>query len=390
MRRLFHQLHLWLSIPAGVILTVVCLSGAALVFEQDITQALNPHLYRSQPPEEGTPFLPPSELMAHLQRQVPDTLTLSSLQMPGTPDDVCMASFKQTGKRSLSINPYTGHVNGWTRSYPFFQTMRKLHRWLMDAPAKKGEMSVGKAVVGVATLLMVFILISGLVIWIPRTAKALKNRLQMSFTKGWRRFWYDSHVALGFYATFLLLLMALTGLTWSFGWYRTAAYSLFGGIESRTTHSQSPETHRTKGYDRPSSLKEQPARQPDYTVWNKALSTIQTMYPDYQSVTFSTGKAQVATPSLLKVRQTDIVNFDPQTGRVTDIEHYDERPRSQTLRGWFYALHTGSWGGWATKIPYFLAALIGGILPITGYYLWLTKKLKRYRNQKSLQTRHFH
>ena len=39
---------------------------------------------------------------------------------------------------------------------------------------------------------------------------------------------YDSHVALGFYATIFLLIMALTGPTWSFGWYREAAYSLLG------------------------------------------------------------------------------------------------------------------------------------------------------------------
>ena len=102
----------------------------------------------------------------------------------------------------------------------FFQTTRELHRWLMDAPAAKGQKSVGKAVVGVTTLLLVVILVSGLVIWIPRTRKALKHRLKVSCNKGWRRFWYDSHVALGFYAALFLLVMALTGLTWSFGWYR--------------------------------------------------------------------------------------------------------------------------------------------------------------------------
>ena len=63
------------------------------------------------------------------------------------------------------------------------------------------------------------ILTSGLVMWMPCNRRALKNRLRVSCAKGWRRFWYDSHVALGFYSPLLLPVMALTGLTWSFGWY---------------------------------------------------------------------------------------------------------------------------------------------------------------------------
>lgn len=39
-----------------------------------------------------------------------------------------------------------------------------------------------------------------------------------------------------------------------------------------------------------------------------------------------------------------------------------------------FAFHTGSWGGMTTKVLYFLAAFIGGILPLSGYYLWLKKK----------------
>ena len=80
------------------------------------------------------------------------------------------------------------------------------------------------------TLLMVVILASGLVAWWPRNRKALRNRLTVTCTKGWSRLWHDYHTSLGFYALLLLLLMALTGLTWSFGWFRDAAYSLLDFI----------------------------------------------------------------------------------------------------------------------------------------------------------------
>ena len=316
MRKLFAKLHLWLSLPLGIIISIICLSGAALVFERDITQALQRSLYTVVPPSEDTQPLSPSQLATHIQAQVSDSLHLSSLLLSANPHETAFASFRETGRKQLSVNPYTGEVLGWTQSYPFFQTMRKLHRWLLDPPASKGEKSVGKIIVGITTLVMVFILISGLIIWIPRTRKALKNRLSVSCTKSWRRFWYDSHVAIGFYSTLFLLVMALTGLTWSFGWYRTAAYSLFG-----ETPSSTQARHTDKGKDR--------SRKDEVKITWK--------------------DANVSAP--------------------------------QSLKGWFYAFHTGSWGGITTKILYFLAALFGGILPLSGYYLWWKRTRRREKSQ---------
>lgn len=360
MNKIYRKLHLWLAVPTGILISVICLSGAALVFEQDITQALNLHLYRSEP---QTKFLQPSEIAARIREQMPDSLSLSSLQMPGEADGVCMASFKNAGRRTLSVNPYTGDVNGWTKSYPFFQTMRKLHRWLMNPPAQKGEKSVGKVVVGITTLVMVFILVSGLIVWIPRNRKALKNRLKVSYSKGWRRFWYDSHVSLGFYATIFLLIMALTGLTWSFGWYRTAAYSLFGGGQQQTSapgKANGKQTGKKQAFD--------------YNVWDNVFHELQNRYPAYQNITLAIGNAQVSPYPHSSMRKTDRVTFNQQTGEIKKITRYKELPPSQTLKGWFYAVHTGSWGGMITKILYFIATLIGGVLPLSGYYLWMKRK----------------
>ncbi len=377
MRRIFAKIHLWLSIPLGILVSVICLTGAALVFEQEITRALDPQLYRVFPPV-GVQPLPPSQLAERIREQMPDSLKLSALQLPGDPLETCMASFKGAGRRMLDEAHYTGDVNGWTKSPAFFQTTRKLHRWLMDAPAAKGQMSVGKMVVGVTTLLLVVILVSGLVIWIPRTRKALKHRLTVSCNKGWRRFWYDSHAALGFYTTLFLLLMALTGLTWSFGWYRKAAYSLFGGGTQPTAAAHAPAignsgqevrgVHGGRGAET--------ERQFDYAVWDNVLDGLKAQYPVYNTITLNERSAQIAPDPHTSMRRTDTAQFDPRDGRVGEIVRYRDTPRSQSLRGWFYAFHTGSWGGTATKIIYFLSALIGGTLPLTGYYLWLKKKCR--------------
>ena len=391
MKKIFAKIHLWLSVPLGLVITVVCLSGAVLVFEGEITRALHPELYRVAVPTDVRP-LRPSQLADRIGGQMPDSLHLVSLQLSARSDEPCMAAFRETGRKQLSVDPYTGRVNGWAESPAFFGTVRRLHRWLLDPPPSKGEKSVGKAIVGVSTLALVVILVSGLILWIPRSRKALRNRLKVSCSDG-RRFWHDCHVSLGFYATLLLLVMALTGLTWSFGWYRTAAYALFGGtpqiavaqeFPARKTDSGSRQSRersgeRNTGREHDGTQAETEARPFDYAVWDAVLGQLTTHCTAYKTITLTRTEAQVARQSAM--RRIDRATFDPRSGRLAEIARYEDTPRQQRLRGWFYALHTGTWGGIWTKIFYFLAALVGASLPLTGYWLWwrrCTKKRKTH------------
>lgn len=373
MKKIFAKIHLWLSLPPGIVITVVCLSGATLIFEGEITRALRPALYRSEVPE-GTSPLRPSQLAARIGEQVPDSLHLASLQLSGRADEPCMASFRETGRTQLSVDPYTGAVNGWTESPAFFRTMRTLHRWLLDPPATRGSGSAGKRIVGIATLLLVVILLTGLILWIPRSRKALRNRLRVSCTEGRRRFWHDCHVSLGFYATLPLLVMALTGLTWSFGWYRTAAYALFGGAEEAVTAQEAP-SRKADADDQKHGGRRTETHTFDFAVWDEVAERLAARYPKYRTVVLTQTEAQVGRPSAM--RRTDRVTFDPHNGRIVKVVRYEETPRQQRLRGWFYAFHTGSWGGIWTKVLYFLAALIGASLPLTGYYLWWKRIARR-------------
>lgn len=369
MRKLFHKIHLWLSVPFGIIITVICLSGAAMVFETEITQALNPQLYRVEY-TKGQQHMPPSGLVPAIMQQVPDSLRLASLQYSGKPDEACIASFSNVKRKTLSVNPYTGEVNGWIEENTFFQQMRRLHRWLLDPPEKKGEMSTGKMVVGISTIIMVVVTVSGIVIWFPRKRSSVKSRLRISVNKGWRRFWYDCHVATGIYVAILILIMALTGLTWSFGWYRNAAYSLLGGAQRQTEAPSMPQQPRGNGQD-----KYRRERQ-DYRAWDNALAQVQKRYNEYKAVKLASDNIAIYPYQHFMTRASDTATFDKQTGNITGIKLYKDTPRAQKLRGWFFALHTGTWGGIYTKLLYFLAALAGGILPLSGYYLWIKKKWK--------------
>lgn len=371
MKKIFKKIHLWLSVPFGLIISIICLTGATLVFEKELTRAGNPHLYTVEY-KEGSKPLKPSEIIARISQQTGDTLKISSLQVAGNPKEAWMVSFTNAGQRQLSVNPYSGEINGWVEGNSFFQTVRKLHRWLLDAPAQKGASSTGKTIVGITTLLMVVILISGIVLWWPRTRKSLQNRLKVSCTKGSFRFWYDSHVSLGFYVTIFLLVMALTGLTWSFRWYRTGFYALFGASTEQPKQSAPAHEDNNK-----KEKKNEPERL-NYLAWDAALAELQNRYETYGTIQLSKNSAQVIQSGKQK---GDTASFDIHTGNITEIKVYniDEQPMSNKMKGLIYSLHTGQWGGMLTRIIYFLSAFIGGILPLTGYYLWIKRINRKHR-----------
>ncbi len=364
---LLKKIHLWLSVPIGLVISLICLTGAALVFEREITASVNKHLYEVKFPK-GAETLPIPELITKVTEQLPGSLKLSSIEVPKDADAAWLLKFDGVGKSQLSVDPYTGEIKGWVKSLPFFQTMRQLHRWLMDVPPSKGDKTVGKVVVGVSTLLMVVILVTGVVIWWPKSRKMLQNRLKVSTGKGRWRFLYDSHVSLGIYASVFLLLMALTGPTWSFQWYRTGFYALFG--------ASTPSGGKTiSGKGGKASINESEI---NFEAWDIAVSALRETCPEHGSLLVSNGNVTILEKD---AKNGDKVSFDPHNGEIKAVKVHDEsqRPISMKMKGLIYSLHTGLWGGIATQVLYFMAAFIGGILPLTGYYLWIKRLMRKKR-----------
>ena len=222
MKKFFAKIHLWLSIPFGIIIAIVCLTGAILVFETELLELCYPSRYFVKE-VKGEP-LPPDVLLSSARQQLPDSIQINGIRVSQNTKRTWQVVLP--GKKSAAfINPYTAEITGIDDGQGFFMQMMRLHRWLLDSYKRDGSFSLGKAVVGYSTLAFAIILISGLVIWYPRNKKVLKNRLKIKTKSGWHRFFYDLHVSGGFYATLLLLALALTGLTWSFGWYRDAFYT---------------------------------------------------------------------------------------------------------------------------------------------------------------------
>ena len=95
---------------------------------------------------------------------------------------------------------------------------------------------VGNQIVGYGTLIFLVMLISGIVLWWPKNKAALKQRYKFSWktTTRWKRKNYDLHNVLGFYTSWIVVFMAITGLVWSFQWFDKGLYYVLSGGEVTT------------------------------------------------------------------------------------------------------------------------------------------------------------
>ncbi len=380
MKKAFRKIHLWLSVPFGLIITVICLSGAALVFEDEVTELCRRDLYYVEK-VSGAP-LPVEYLIEKVAGTLPDSVAVTGVSISSDAERAYQVNLSKPRRASVYVDQYTGEVKGRHERAPFFLTMFKLHRWLLDGMKPDGGIFWGKMIVGVSTLMFVFVLISGIVIWWPRTKKALKNSLKIAVGKGRRRFWYDLHVAGGMYALVLLLAMALTGLTWSFSWYRAGFYKVFGvEMKQRAGHGAlqtahgTPQTAHGGKSGRNSSEEGRGNREhtSPYTCWQQVYEELKARNAGYKQITVSNGSASVSFERFGNQRAADRYAFNPQDGEITEVTLYKDTDASGKMRGWIYSVHVGSWGGMFTRILTFIAALLGGTLPLTGYYLWLRR-----------------
>jgi uncharacterized iron-regulated membrane protein len=130
---------------------------------------------------------------------------------------------KGKGLKVAYINPYTGKVL-YKGSYnkQFFQQVRNLHRFLLLDKA-------GKIVTGISCSICLFLVCSGIILWWPANKKAIKQRFKIKWNASAKRLTWDLHTVSGFYLSFFLLVITLTGLVWSYDWVDNLIFTLADG-----------------------------------------------------------------------------------------------------------------------------------------------------------------
>lgn len=376
MKKINKVVHLWLSIPAGIFITIMCFTGSMLVFQEEILHLLHPGWYIVG--EHSEEVLPLDIIVEKVNAQLSGD-TVTAVQVSSNPEQTYVATLSSGQRSHAYINPYTGEITGYYnyRKGFFFEVMR-LHRWMLLK-----DMPTGRLITGVSTIFFVFILISGVVIWWPSKSKFDKSFFLIKRGSSKQRKLIDLHRILGVYTTVLLLLLSLTGLMWSFDWYKSGVAGLFR-IEYRTggnggnhggAGSGGQQGNRNRQQQGKSKTDENEFHSGHTYVWQQTLTAAKAEITDYQYIRLAdNGTITVLTNNAPHSRATDSYSYNSREETVSLVSKYGDKRNGNYMMTWAYALHAGTWGGMFGKVITFLASLIGASLPVTGYWLWYRRK----------------
>lgn len=368
-KQLLFDIHLWLGLASGVIVCILCFTGFYLALQPAVEEWLNRDLYvRSG----EAPEMPVSELLQSVTGE--GKPAYSAIQIP---TDSTRPWTLRVGRRSSLVDPGTGVVLG--EPEPFldgsYRFCFRLHRWLLL------ESSLGRPITGAATVIFLILTVTGVILWIQKTAKNRRRGLLLRRGVSFKRLNYDTHLVLGLYASVPLFVMGLTGLFWS---YRTpfvaTAYRLLDGSPPPIRERRDRSGEKSGfNYELPYEAVTQ------YFQENFPQAGELTIYfPREGEAAFRAVKSREAGLGALPVR--DEASFQVGSGEVIEQNLYENKSRAQRLLSLVKAIHVGEFNGVFSMILYLVCTLIGTTLPLSGTIMWWNRIKWRFFNLKAKTT----
>lgn len=346
LRRIWFQAHKWIGLVLAVLIVPLCLSGAALVWQDALDKALNPHRYAvTSPVPKRTPeayvaaargVLAPGERIANLrvERDGPVIVTAVRPQKE-----------KAHGRPSRTLvwlDPGNARVLDKADGQAgFLRVMHQLHGSMMIP-------GVGRSVVGWLGVAMLLSSVTGLWLWWP-TAGAWTRGLR------WRRhrnFDTNLHHQFGFWIALPLFVLSLTG-----AWISFPAF--FGALSGQQPLVQGGEAR----------FRARPLESSALGL-DVALARAQEAAPgSLAAVAWPTDRkrawAVTLKPSAGKPT-TVLVDDATGTARV-DADRGERRGGlARTMR----KIHQGTDMGIVWQVVIFLGGILPAVLTITGVIMW--------------------
>lgn len=202
LRKATFQIHLWTGIGVGIYIFVVCVTGSALVFRPELTQAFSPAPVIVA--GSGTPLS--DERLKEAGRRAYPGYEVSTIYRRKEPHAAVELSLDRGDYRRLRLfDPFTGEDLG--RAVPLGLSAVS---WLLDLHDNLLTGETGRLVNGAGGLLLTLLALTGAVIWWP----GIKNwRRSLALHRGvnWKRFTWDLHSAIGFWTFAVVFMWAVTG-----------------------------------------------------------------------------------------------------------------------------------------------------------------------------------
>ena len=233
------RLHRWGSLVLGVPLLIQTTTGAVLLFEREINQALHPALYRETTGAGATTPLSAATALRRATAEHPE-LPVTSVRRSGGvwvaagPEDTGLATYLDAGSgRVNGVGPVSPravrllanlHECGFTcRGYPGYQP------WLATSlPSALGGQTAGGWLLGLLGVLTVVLAVSGAALWWPG-ARRLAGTLRVRWRRGGYGRHRDLHRTVGVLALPFLFMWGWTGAAFSFQWPQQAYFAVLPG-----------------------------------------------------------------------------------------------------------------------------------------------------------------
>jgi sulfite reductase (NADPH) flavoprotein alpha-component len=353
LKRVLFRLHWIAGISAGVVLAVVGATGAILGFEDELMRALNPELHVAARGE-----LRPIGTLVDAASAANPELRARSLAWDGDNAAliVRMARGRERGGVEVPVDPYSGTVLNPLRGKKFLETVEQLHRNLAAGP-------VGKEIVGASTALLLLLLVTGLVLRWPRRARSARAWLTFDAKLKGRPFLWHLHAVAATWAFVFYLVAALTGLWWSYDFYRSTVNRLAGV----TTPMRRPPPSDERATLAPSAL-------------DAAWTTFRRDIPDATRATLALAagdgpvEIRYQTPASPHGRAWNTLKVDTASGAIVANELYAAQPRGRRFVSSLFPLHSGDFLGVPGRIAMAIAAFLMPFFFITGIWMWIARR----------------
>lgn len=347
------RVHRWVALSLGALVVLMGLTGALLVFREELTAVFTPAVKVSAQP------VPPGEyqrILAAARRVEPNATSLDIVPS-GRADRAAEVILHRPGaERHLFVDPHDATVVADSdREWLPFATFFELHRrFMLGAP--------GEYAVGIAGFALAFMAVSGLVLWWPRKLKyAFRvrwdgNRLAVS---------YDLHRCVGAAFALLLVVNAIIGISMVFD---ETSVALVNRVSGRQAPSMPVASSNAFALARP---------------LDEIVTAAERAFPAgvVSRIALRDGDAPVVVRKRLAsdndTHGMNRIYVDAGSARVLRVNALDHAPPGNAMFEWLYPLHTGTLLG----TPYRILLVLAGCVPlfslVTGLIVWRSKAPRR-------------
>ncbi|MCI5105167.1 MAG: PepSY domain-containing protein [Pseudomonadales bacterium] len=381
-RKILFWIHLSAGVLSGLVVLMMSVTGVILTYERQILAWQEENAYFNEPANDQT-RLPVEQLLTNGNDE---EFTASSVAYYNDPASPAILRAGRSGSRYL--NPYTGEILPPASETldNFFSAVTGWHRWFNISGDGRGT---ARDITGAANLMFLFLVISGLYLWLPNIYNWNTMKLRLWFhpnakTSAARDF--NWHHVWGFWLAIPLAVVVATATVFNYSWANNLVYQLAGEEPPQRGGGGSG---GNRGSEADSTIVQQLA-------YDDLMAVAATHLDDWRMLTMTIPAATAETVSFSidqgnggEPQKRHTLVLDARNGEVSAWQPFSSQSPGRQARSWVRFLHTGEALGLFGQTLAGLASFAGVILVWTGLalcYRRFRKWLKRtFRNSSSAQ-----